>query len=89
MQLLCALAFSVLSSSVAAGEAKKRQFRPKRGDFGPKRTRIPDFDRLVIRSRHNLAPSGENCTEMMALLWALLFSVFSSSVAAWEAEASV
>ena len=44
---LCALAFSVLSSSVAAKEAKKRQFRRKRGEFGPKRTRIPDFDRSV------------------------------------------
>ena len=51
---LCALAFSVLSSSVAAKEAKKRQFRRKRGDFGPKRTRIPDFDALIPGSGHNL-----------------------------------
>ena len=35
---LWALACSVLSSSVAAREARKCQFRRKRGDFGPKRT---------------------------------------------------
>jgi hypothetical protein len=38
MYPLCALAFSVLSSSVAARNARKRQLRRKRGDLGPKRT---------------------------------------------------
>ena len=117
--------------------------------WGPKRTGIPDFDRLVVRAGHDLAPirgkrhgpdvvamgarllglqlqrgcegrlkrsdldkegrfwaknapasqtlivlshepetifnpSGEKSTEEMSLLWALAFSLFSSSVAAWE-----
>ena len=41
---------------MATREVMTRQIRRKRGDFGPKRTRIPDFDRLVVTSGHNLAP---------------------------------
>ena len=33
-------------------------------------------------------PSGEKATELITLLCALLFSLFSSSVAAWEGGAS-
>ena len=117
--------------------------------WGPKRTGIPDFDRLVVRSRHDLGPvwgkrhradvvavgagllglelqcgcegkqgwsvearqerfgadfapesqtlivlsidpetifepSGENATDKTSLLWAFVFSFFSSSMAARE-----
>jgi hypothetical protein len=50
--LLCALVFSLNSPSASARQANRRQFWPRRGDFeGARRTRIPDFDRLVVRSR--------------------------------------
>ena len=48
--LLWALVFSAFSSSVAAREGRKGQLWPRKGDSGPKRTCVPDFDRLVSRS---------------------------------------
>ncbi|KOO31114.1 hypothetical protein Ctob_009574 [Chrysochromulina tobinii] len=58
MKSLCALVFSLNSSSPSAGQANRHQFWPRRGDLrvGFRRTRFPDFDRLVVRSRHNLGP---------------------------------
>jgi hypothetical protein len=41
----------------------------------------PEPDTIVF-------PSGEKSTESMLLLCALLFSLFSSNVAAWEGGAS-
>ena len=46
-------------------------------------TAIPDFDRLVPFEPDTLRfPSGENATELICLLWALIYSVCSSRVAA-------
>ena len=45
----------------------------------------PESQTLIVLSQLPdtiLLPSGENCTEVMRLLWATVFSVFSSSVAA-------
>ena len=36
MKLLCALCFSLLSSSVAAQEGRRHQFWPREGEFGAK-----------------------------------------------------
>ena len=41
----------------------------------------PEPDTIVF-------PSGEKSTEVMLLLCALVFSLFSSSVSAWEGAAS-
>ena len=54
--LLCASVFLLSISSLPARQASKRQFWPRRGDSRLRRTQIPNFDRLVTRSRHNLGP---------------------------------
>jgi hypothetical protein len=56
--MLWAFVFLLSISSLSAGQASRRQFWPRRGDFelAARRTRIPDFDRHVVRSRHNLGP---------------------------------
>jgi hypothetical protein len=57
MQSLWALVFSLSISSLSARQASRRQFWPRRGDFeGSLRTGIPDFDRPIVRSRHDLGP---------------------------------
>jgi hypothetical protein len=56
MVSLWAFVFSLKTSSLSARQASKRQFWPRRGDLRAQCTRIPDFDRLVVRSRHNLGP---------------------------------
>ncbi len=48
---------SLNSPSASARQASRGQFWPRRCDFeGARRTRIPDFDRPISRSRHNLGP---------------------------------
>ena len=57
----------------------------KEGRFGAQNT--PPSQTLIVWSSDPdtiLVPSGENATELMVLLWALLFSALSSSVAAKE-----
>jgi hypothetical protein len=55
--LLFASVSSLNSSKLSVRQASSRQFWPRRGDFeGSRRTRIPDFDHLVIRSGDNLGP---------------------------------
>ena len=56
IQWLCAFVFSLNSSSLSARQAKWRQSSPRRGDSRLRRTKIPDFDRPVVRPRHNLRP---------------------------------
>ena len=54
---LWAFAFSLSSSSPPTRQANRRQVWPQGGAIlRARRTRIPDFDRLVVRSRHNLGP---------------------------------
>ncbi|KOO25981.1 hypothetical protein Ctob_000249 [Chrysochromulina tobinii] len=57
MMSLWAFAFSLSSSSPPTRQANRRQVWPQGGAIlRARRTRIPDFDRLVERSRHNLGP---------------------------------
>ena len=63
----CAFVFSLFSSSVPAWEVTKRQFWARRGDLRPKRTRIPDFDRLVKGSGHNFASIGREVDRVDAV----------------------
>ncbi|KOO30697.1 hypothetical protein Ctob_010209 [Chrysochromulina tobinii] len=57
MTSLWALVFSLSISSLPARQSNMHQFWPRRCDFGlARRTRFPDFDRLVLRSGHNLGP---------------------------------
>ena len=56
MLSLWAFVFSLSISSLSARQANRRQFWPRRGDLRAQRTRIPDFDRPVVRSGHNLGP---------------------------------
>jgi hypothetical protein len=56
MKPLWAFVFSLSISSLSARQANRRQFWPRRGDLRAQRTRIPDFDRPVVRSGHNLGP---------------------------------
>ena len=49
----------------------------------------PESQTLIVLSKDPdtiLLPSGENCTDMTMLLWALAFSVLRSSVAAKQAS---
>jgi hypothetical protein len=87
IKLLCAFAFSVLSSSVAAREAKNHQFRQEKASLGQKRA--PESHTLIVLSDDPetiFDPSGEKSTDQMLPLCALAFSVLSSSVAAREAR---
>ena len=52
---------------------------------------VPNFQTLMLLSSEPdtiVLPSGEKATELISPLCALLFSLFSSSVAAWEGGAS-
>jgi hypothetical protein len=46
---------------LSARQAKWRQSWPRRGDSRLRRTKIPDFDRLVQRSGHDLGPVRGEC----------------------------
>ena len=57
----------------------------KEGRFGA--SSAPESQTLIVLSSEPdtiLLPSGENATERIQLLWALVFSTFNSSVAARE-----
>ena len=54
--LLWAFVFSLSSSSLSVRQAKWRQSWPGGAILSSRRTRIPDFDRLVVRSGHDLGP---------------------------------
>ena len=72
---LWALAFSALSSKVAAREGRNGRFWPRKGDVGFHNT--PPSQTLMVLSLDPdtiVVPSGENTTELMKLLWALVFS---------------
>ena len=84
IDMLCAFVFSILRSSVAAQEGRRRQFWPTECDLAEA---TPESQTLIVLSYDPEtidAPSGEKATEAMALLCAFVFSVLSSSVAARE-----
>jgi hypothetical protein len=57
MHSLWAFVFLLNSPSAPARQTSRRQIWPMRGAIlSSQRTRIPDFERLVVRSRHNLGP---------------------------------
>jgi len=83
---LWAFVFSLNSSSLPARQANKRQFWP-RGNFED--SGAPESQTLIVAPRDPdtiLVPSGENATDMtmelMWSLWAFVFSLSSSSLAA-------
>jgi hypothetical protein len=74
-QLLWAFVFSLSISSLSARQASGRQFWPRRGDF--EGSGAPESQTLIVPSADPdtiFVPSGEKTTEMMARLWALVFS---------------
>ena len=82
-QLLWAFVFSLSISSLSARQASGRQFWPRRGDF--EGSGAPESQTLIVLSSDPdtiLVPSGENATDVMDLLWAFVFSLSSSSLAA-------
>ena len=88
MKSLWAFFFSLFSSIVAAGKCMSGQIRQHVGDFGPKNA--PESQTLMLLSQDPdtiVFPSGAKATEAIGSLCALLFSLFSSSVAAWEGGA--
>ena len=87
MSPLWAFVFSLNSSSLAARQASRRQFRSRRGDF--EGSGAPDSQTLIVRSSDPetiLVPSGENATDLIQRLWASVFSLNSSSLAARQAS---
>ena len=69
---------SCQTSQQASVVAKERRFEAKNA---------PESQTLIVLSSEPdtiLLPSGENATERIQLLWALVFSTFNSSVAARE-----
>ena len=88
ISLLWAFVFSLSSPSLSARQASRRQFIwPRRGDF--EGLGAPVSQTLIVLSRDPdtiLVPSGENATDLMLLLWALVFSLNSSSLAARQAS---
>jgi hypothetical protein len=80
IQSLCAFVFSLSSPSAPAGQASRRQFWPRRGDF---ELAAPESQTLIIPSPDPdtiFVPSGEKATDMtrMTVLspspWAVVFS---------------
>ena len=64
--LLCALDFSLISSSVPAREARDHQVWPRKGGLGPQNA--PASQTLIVPETPPdtiFVPSGENCTELM------------------------
>ena len=87
IQLLWAFVFSLSSSNLPARQASRRQFWPRRGDF--EGSGAPDSQTLIVLSCDPdtiLVPSGENATDTMLLLWALVFSLNSSNLSARQAN---
>ena len=87
MTSLCAFVFSLNSSSLPARQASKRQFWPRRGNFED--SGAPESQTLIVSSSDPetiLVPSGENATDPMTSLWAFVFSLSSSSLAARQAS---
>jgi len=84
---LWAFVFSLSSSSLPAGQASRHQFWPRRGDF--EGFGAPKSQTLIVLSADPdtiLVPSGENATDMIKLLWALVFSLSISSLPARQAS---
>ena len=87
IQSLCALVFSLNSSSFPASQASKRQSWPRKGDFEGKGA--PESQTLIVLSYDPepiLVPSGENATDAIRLLCALVFSLSISSLPARQAS---
>ena len=75
MWSLWAFVFSLSCSSLTARQANRRQFLPRRGDF--EGSDAPKSQTLIVPSADPdmiLVPSGENTTDRMVPLWALVFS---------------
>ena len=86
---LCAAVFSLFSSSVSAWEAGGVSFGAREAISG--RQSAPALQALIVLSLDPdtiVFPSGEKATDMTQPLCALLFSLTSSRVAAWERGAS-
>jgi hypothetical protein len=87
MESLWALVFSLSSSSLSARQANKRQFWPRR--FDVENSGAPESQTLIVPPLHAdtiLVPSGENATELIRRLCALIFSLSSSRLPAREAS---
>ena len=85
--LLCAFVFSLSSPSAPAGQASRRQFWPRRGDF--EGFGAPESQTLIVLSCDPdtiLVPSGENATDATQSLWAFVFSLSSSSLSARQSN---
>ena len=75
MMSLWAFVFSLSISSLSARQASRRQFWPRRGDF--EGSGAPKSHTLIVLSADPdtiLVPSGENATDRMMSLWAIVFS---------------
>jgi hypothetical protein len=86
-QLLWAFVFSLSSSSLPARQASRRQFWPRRGDLRARGA--PESQTLIVPSSDPdtiLVPSGENATDPMVSLWAVVFSLSASSLPARQAS---
>ena len=87
MKWLWAFVFSLSSPNVAAKQANRRQFWPRRGEF--EGFGAPVSQTLIVSSSDPdtiLVPSGENATELMQSLWAFVFSLSISSLPARQAN---
>jgi hypothetical protein len=81
---LCAFIFSLNSPSLSARQANSRQFG-RRGDLRARGA--PESQTLIVWSHDPdtiLVPSGENATDMISRLWALVFSLNSPSASAGQ-----
>ena len=86
-QWLWALVFLLNSSIVPARQASRRQFWPRRGDF--EGSGAPKSQTLIVLSTDPdtiLVPSGESAIDWISPLWALVFSLSSSSLPARQAS---
>ncbi len=94
---LWASVFSLSSPSASAGKPSRRQFWPRRGDF--EGSGAPESQTLIVALKSQtlnvfsadpadtiLVPSGENATDVIGWLWALVFSLSSSSLPARQAN---
>jgi hypothetical protein len=87
MARLCAFFFLLSSPSAPAGQANRRQFWPRRGDFEGKSA--PESQTLTVWSHDPdtiLVPSGENATDVIGWLWAFVFSLNCTIVPARQAS---
>ena len=87
MQWLWALVFSLSSPSAPEIQASRRHFWPMRGNFVD--SGAPDSQTLIVLSADPdtiLVPSGENATDKIRSLCALVFSLSISSLSARQAN---